>query len=394
MRAVFSRIGCKISCDANIVNGVLICAALIGRRVFILAVAVVASIAIVRRLRHRDVAPVLEPAICVPAAFTVAPSPDAEFMPPRHYDSPPLADVSAVHNALKHAIVGQRDAIEALMVALITGGHVLLEGPPGLAKTLACRTLAGSIDASFSRIQCTADLSPAEIVGVEIFDQRDLCFKTRLGPLFANVVLVDEINRAPAQTQAALLEALEERQVTLGMDTHRLPEPFFVLGTMNDIEADGTYSLPAAQLDRFLLKVLLDFPTRREELDILDRFGGKLFPSVKPAVSIEAVCDWREAAHLTYCAPRIKEYIVSLVRATREGAGLEHGAGPRAALAVLRSARAKAMIAGRPYVLPVDAQNIACAALRHRVAFANAFLLDRDERERRLGAIVDAVPLP
>ena len=395
MRAAFSHIGSKIWCEGNFLTGSLICAALIGRRVFILAVAVLAAVTIVKRLRYRHEALVDESVVCVPA--TIAASSDAEFKPPRDYRAAAIADVSALHNALRRAIVGQGNAIEALMVALIAGGHVLLEGPPGLAKTLACRTLAGSIDATFSRIQCTADLLPAEIVGSEIFDQRDLSFKTRLGPLFANVVLVDEINRAPAQTQAALLEALEERQVSLGGAAHRLPEPFLVLGTMNEIEADGIYSLPAAQVDRFLLKVLLHFPSRCEELEILDRFGGGLAPCVKPAVSIETVSGWRGTARTIYCAPRLMEYMVALVRATRHRAlegGLEYGAGPRAALAILAGARAKAMIAGRVYVLPKDVQSIACAALRHRVAFADTFLLDREERERRLSDVVDGVPLP
>jgi len=396
MRAAFSRIGSKISCDANTVTGALICAALIGRRVFMLAAAIVAAIAIVNRMRQRD-PPEEEPALDAPGVIRIAPSRESLFHPPRGYAAIATADVSALHDALRQAIVGQRDAIEALMLALVADGHVLFEGAPGLAKTLACRTLAGSIAATFSRIQCTADLSPADVVGCEIFDQRDREFRTRLGPLFANVVLVDEINRASARTQAALLEGLEEGRVTLGAHTYDLPVPFLVLGTMNEAEADGIYSLPAAQLDRFLLKVTLDFPTPREELEMLERFGGKFVPTVKPVVSLEMVCEWRNSACVIYCAPALKEYIVALVRATRNGppeAELQHGAGPRAALALLRSARAKALIAGRSYVLPADVRGIACAALGHRVAFVNSFLLDREERERRLRTIVDRVRLP
>ncbi len=397
MRAAFSRIGSRISCDANAVTGALICAALIGRRFFLFAAAIVAAIAIVNRMRHRDPVPEEEPALNVPGGVRIAPSRESLFHPPRDYAAIATADVTALHDALRQAIVGQHDAIEALMLALVADGHVLLEGAPGLAKTLACRTLAGSIAGTFSRIQCTADLSPADVVGCEIFDQRDREFRTRLGPLFANVVLVDEINRAPARTQAALLEALEEGRVTLGADTHRLPEPFLVLGTMNEAEADGVYSLPAAQLDRFLLKVTLDFPTSRDELEILERYGGEFVPTAKAAVSLEMVCEWRESANAIYCAPALKEYIVALVRATRNGAPeaeLQHGAGPRAALAMLRGARAKALIAGRSYVLPADVRGIACAALGHRVAFVNSFLLDRGERERRLRAIVNGVRLP
>ncbi len=397
MRAAFSRIGSKISCDANTATGALICAALIGRRVFIFAAIIAAAIAIAKRLRQRDPVSAEEPAPDGPPVVRIAPSPESFFHPPRDYAKLAAADVSPLHDALRETIVGQRDAVEALMLALVADGHVLLEGAPGLAKTLACRTLAGSIAATFSRIQCTADLSPADVVGCEVFDQRDREFRTRLGPLFANVVLADEINRAPARTQAALLQALEERSVTLGSVTHGLPDPFLVLGTMNEAEADGVYSLPAAQLDRFLLKVALHFPTPRDELAILDRFGGKSVSTVDPVVSMETVRGWRESANAIYCAPALKEYIVGLVRATRDGAleaGLQHGAGPRAALAMLRGARAKALIAGRPYALPGDVRGIACAALRHRVAFENAFLLDREERERRLCAIVDGVRLP
>jgi len=209
-------------------------------------------------------------------------------------------------------------------------------------------------------------------------------------------VLIDEINRAPARTQAALLEALEEGQVTLGGVTSLLPDPFLVLGTMNEAEADGIYALPAAQRDRFLLKALVEFPAPREELEILDRCGGQSISQETP-ISIAAVRGWRTAAPMIYIAPRIKQYVVDLVRATRDTAvhrDIERGAGPRGTLAIVRAARAKAMLAGRPYVVPSDVRNVARSALRHRVEFANAFLLEREECERRLAGIVESVSPP
>jgi MoxR-like ATPase len=396
MRAAFSRIGWKISCGANAAGTALICAALIGRRVFVFIAAIVAVTALLKRLRQDE--PVVEEAPPFDAhAVLRVPAPDTTFEAPRGHVAILPASVSELYERLAGVIVGQRDAIETLMLALIAGGHALLEGPPGLAKTLACRTLARRTAASFARISCTADLTPAEITGSEIFDPRDLSFKVRLGPLFANIVLVDEINRAPARTQAALLEALEEGQVTLGGVTSLLPDPFLVLGTMNEAEADGIYTLPAAQRDRFLLKALVDFPAPREELEILDRCSGQSVSNEAPVIPVEAVRSWRAAAPTIYIAPRIKQYIVDLVRATRDKAvhsDIERGAGPRGTLAIVRAARAKAMLAGRPHVVPSDVLSVARAALRHRVVFANAFLLDRAECECRLAAILESVSRP
>jgi MoxR-like ATPase len=395
MRAACSRIGSKISCDANTVTGLLICAALIGRRVFIFAALVLAGAGLAKRFWKQD-API-NPAPAAAPTDLPRPSPEAAFHPPRDYRSIVVPDVSPLHDAMCDAIVGQRAAIETLVLALVAGGHALLEGAPGLAKTLACRTMAAAIDASFSRVQCTADLSPADIVGSEIFDQRDLSFRTRRGPIFANVVLADEINRAPARTQAALLEALEEGQVTIGCGVHPLPDPFFVLATMNEAEADGIYALGAAQADRFLLKEVLYFPDSHQDLQILDRAGYGVTPNRRKVVPIETVRAWRDSAAAIYCAPQLKEYVVALVRATRDKGtefGLEYGAGPRGAIAILRAARAKAMLAGRSYVLPADVRGVASAALRHRISFSRALLLDRNETEDRLKTIIDAVPLP
>jgi len=284
-----------------------------------------------------------------------------------------------------------------LILGIIAGGHILLEGAPGLGKTLACSTMAQAVNASFSRIQCNADLAPADIVGCEIFDQRDLSFKTRLGPVFANVVLVDEINRAPARAQAALLEAMEERSVMIGTESLALPEPFFVLATMNEAETDGIFPLPAAQLDRFLLKIVLDFPTPEEDLAILERCAGRSVVSYESSASPAALRAWQLACRAIYCAPPLRQYIADIVRATRDAAQageLETGAGPRAGLAILRTARARALLDKREYVLPVDLQCVALAALRHRVSFAQSYLLARGEREEKLRAIVDRVPLP
>ncbi|HET9392900.1 MAG TPA: AAA family ATPase [Candidatus Rubrimentiphilum sp.] len=394
MRAVFSRIGFRISSDANAVTGTLICAALIGRRVFLLAVIVLAAVKLASRL-HPGKRAEIEPSSSEeeravrPARRTT----EAAFHPPAGLDCPAMPDVSSLRDALRAVLVGQHAVIEALMISLIAGGHILLEGAPGLAKTLACRTLVESVKGSFARIQCTADLMPADVLGCEIFDPRDLAFRTRLGPLFANVVLLDEINRAPARTQAALFEALHERQVTLGGQTYALPDPFVVLATMNETDPDGIFPLPAAQLDRFLLKVLLDFPDASEELEILERFGSGVTRQPRPVVSIEQVRAWRGVAETIYCAPSIRRYIVDLVCATRNKA-LERGAGPRACLALLRAGRAKAMLAGRNFVVPADIRGIAGAALRHRVVFARGFLLKREENESRLGELVDSAPLP
>lgn len=271
-------------------------------------------------------------------------------------------------DALETTIVGQRAVLEALVLALIADGHLLLEGPPGLAKTLACRALARAVGGSFKRVQFTPDLLPSDIVGTRVFDQKAGDFATSLGPIFANIVLADEINRAPAKVQSALLEAMQERQVTIGLQTHALPDPFVVLATMNPLEHEGTYALPLAQNDRFLMKVLVGYPTPEEEAGIVRRFGGEPpeFPS--NVVSIEDVASWRHAARAIYVEPRAIEYAVRLVGATRAAhAHIEGGASPRATLALVAIARARALLEGRDYVLPDDIRDSALAAMRHRM---------------------------
>ena len=302
---------------------------------------------------------------------------------------------AALVDALRRTIVGQRETVEALVLALIAGGHVLLEGPPGLAKTLACRSLAAALDGEFKRVQFTPDLLPADIVGTRIFDQRDASFATVLGPIFANVVLADEINRAPAKVQSALLEAMQERQVTIGPQTHALPDPFIVLATMNPLDADGTYALPFAQLDRFLLKVRLGYPSHEEELAILDRFAVEQTQPVHGAATLAQVQLWREAARAVHVDEKIKRYIVDIVALTRERHPyIEYGASPRASLALAYTARAKALMCDRDFVLPDDVRAIAPLVLRHRVAFTHKLAVDRADAEEVVGALIGSVKAP
>jgi MoxR-like ATPase len=302
---------------------------------------------------------------------------------------------AALCDALRRTIVGQRETVEALVLALIAGGHVLLEGPPGLAKTLACRSLAAALDGEFKRVQFTPDLLPADIVGTRIFDQREASFATVLGPIFANVVLADEINRAPAKVQSALLEAMQERQVTIGPQTHALPDPFIVLATMNPLDADGTYALPFAQLDRFLLKVRLAYPSHEEELAILDRFAMDRTQPVHGAATLAQVEEWREAARAVHVDEKIKRYIVDIVALTREKHPyVEYGASPRATLALAYTARAKALLSDRDFVLPDDVRAIAPLVLRHRVAFTHKLAVDRADAEEVIGALIGSVKAP
>lgn len=311
---------------------------------------------------------------------------------------PPRALIDALHKT----IVGQNAAVEGLVLGLICGGHVLLEGPPGLAKTLACRALAAALDGEFKRIQFTPDLLPSDIVGTRIFDQHQSNFTTQLGPIFANVILADEINRAPAKVQAALLEAMQEQQVTIGLQTHRLPDPFVVMATMNPLDADGTYALPLAQMDRFLLKIVLDYPNRQEERLILDRFAVEDRELVRGAGSLADVRAWREAARAIHLDEKIKDYVVDLVAATRDpnshglavGGLIDRGASPRATLALANLARAKALIDGRTFVLPDDVRYVAPMALRHRLAFNYRVITESVDPESVVVALIGAVKAP
>jgi MoxR-like ATPase len=300
-----------------------------------------------------------------------------------------------VRTEVARAVVGQQVMVDRLLVGLLSGGHILLEGVPGLAKTLAVKSLAMALDLKFRRIQFTPDLLPADLTGTLIYNPRDGSFSAKKGPVFAHVVLADEINRAPAKVQAALLEAMQERQVTLGDESHTLEEPFIVLATQNPIEQEGTYPLPEAQSDRFMLKVKIGYPTRPEEKEILRRAGLTELPTLSPQVSRADVLEARDAMASVYVDDKIQEYVLDLVTATRRpkdfGLSLDglisHGGSPRATLFLVRGAQALAILEGRTYVLPQDVKGIAPDVLRHRIHVsyeAEAEGVDGEEVARRI----------
>ena len=325
-------------------------------------------------------------------------------------EMPSMRQPATLVAALSETIVGQRHVVEALLLALLSNGHVLLEGPPGLAKTLACRAMAAALDGTFKRIQFTPDLLPSDIVGTRIFDQRESAFSTVFGPIFANVVLADEINRAPAKVQSALLEAMQERQVTIGPQTHPLPDPFVVMATMNPLDAEGTYALPVAQMDRFLMKVVVGYPTRDEELQILDRFALADTQPLHGVATLADVAAWRAQAHAVHVDEKLKRYIVELVAVTREGdrvrvtsdSGrtiscgelIDYGASPRATLALANLARARAFLEGRDFALPDDVRAVAADTLRHRIGFNYRLATEGVAVDRAIDALVSAVPAP
>jgi MoxR-like ATPase len=300
-------------------------------------------------------------------------------------------------------IVGQRVLVDRLLIGLLTNGHVLLEGVPGLAKTLAVKTLAQAIQASFRRVQFTPDLLPADLIGTLVYNPREGSFTTKRGPIFAQLVLADEINRAPAKVQSALLEAMQEHQVTIGDETHPLPDPFLVLATQNPIEQEGTYPLPEAQVDRFMLKLRVEYPSREEERQILDRMATTAnHRPANPVVTTADIIAARTLVDQVYVDDKVRDYIVSIVFATREpktfsldlGPLVEYGASPRATLCLTLAARAHAFLQGRGYVTPQDVKAIAPDVLRHRVIVsyeAEAEEVDADEVVRR---VLDGVPVP
>jgi len=300
-------------------------------------------------------------------------------------------------------IVGQRALVDRLLIGLLTNGHVLLEGVPGLAKTLAVKTLAQAIQASFRRVQFTPDLLPADLIGTLVYNPREGSFTTKRGPIFAQLVLADEINRAPAKVQSALLEAMQEHQVTIGDETHPLPDPFLVLATQNPIEQEGTYPLPEAQVDRFMLKLRVEYPSREEERQILDRMATTAnHRPASPVVTTADIIAARALVDQVYVDDKVRDYIVSIVFATREpktfsldlGPLVEYGASPRATLCLTLAARAHAFLQGRGYVTPQDVKAIAPDVLRHRVIVsyeAEAEEVDADEVVRR---VLDGVPVP
>ncbi|HWG36000.1 MAG TPA: MoxR family ATPase [Gemmatimonadaceae bacterium] len=311
--------------------------------------------------------------------------------------------VNAVISEVGKRVVGQNYMVERLLVGLLTGGHVLLEGVPGLAKTLTVRTLAETISTSFQRIQFTPDLLPADVIGTQVYDQSTGRFSVKQGPIFANIVLADEINRAPAKVQAALLEAMQEKQVTIGGTTYILQEPFLVLATQNPIEQEGTYPLPEAQIDRFMLKLYVGYPTRDEEKEVLRRMAGKDEIPVRHVATPEAVLAARKRIGDLYMDDRIVDYIVDIVEATRNPKGanlpdlaplIEFGASPRATLALAQGSRAIAFLRDRAYVTPDDVKAIAPDVLRHRVLITYEAEAEDVTSDNVVSRILDTIPTP
>ena len=300
-------------------------------------------------------------------------------------------------------VVGQEVMVERLLIGLLTGGHVLLEGVPGLAKTLAVKTVAECLKISFSRIQFTPDLLPADVIGTMVFDQRSQEFYPKKGPLFANLVLADEINRAPAKVQSALLEAMQEKQVTIGDQTFKLEEPFLVLATQNPIEQEGTYPLPEAQVDRFMLKLKIGYPSRAEERQILDLMAvTNQVPQTNPVVDAKQVLNARQVINDIYIDDKVKDYIVDLVCATREPETykiavkdfIQLGASPRATISLTLAAKAYAFLKGRGYVTPQDVKSIGMDVLRHRVAITYEAEAENKTSETVIQKIFDELPVP
>ena len=303
---------------------------------------------------------------------------------------------------VKRVIVGQDTLLERMVVALVARGHLLVEGVPGLAKTLAVKTFASALGVEFQRIQFTPDLVPADIVGTRIYNQKIGGFEVSLGPIFANLILADEINRAPAKVQSALLEAMQERQVTIGRETHMLPDPFLVMATQNPIESDGTYPLPEAQVDRFMLKVLVDYPTPTEEFVIVERMIAGL-EDVHEVMDVQQLRSLQKAVTTVFVDPRLIEYAVRVATCTRELAAVglpdlaryvTYGVSPRASIYMVMAAQALALVRGRPYVLPEDVRSMAPDVLRHRLVLSYEALADDDSADRIVDAILRRVPLP
>jgi MoxR-like ATPase len=300
-------------------------------------------------------------------------------------------------------IVGQHAMVERLLIGLLADGHVLLEGVPGLAKTLAVRTLAATIAGGFHRIQFTPDLLPSDLIGTMVYNQRSGDFTVQKGPIFTNILLADEINRAPAKVQSALLEAMQEKQVTIGGQTFPLPELFLVLATQNPIEHEGTYPLPEAQVDRFMFKLVVTYPERREEREVLDRMTAGPEPTARHVLDPERVLRARQLVQEVYVDGRIKEYVLDLVAATRQPAAaglpdlaplIEYGASPRASIYLIRAAKAHAFLQGRSYVLPEDIKALGLDLLRHRLLLTYRADAEGVGSDALLARIFETVPVP
>jgi MoxR-like ATPase len=330
-------------------------------------------------------------------------APGSEMRASREIVAENSAWIGPLREEMARVIVGQKHLLDRLLIALLTNGHVLLEGVPGLAKTLALKSLASCIAVRFKRLQFTPDMLPADIVGTMIYNPQDGGFRTKHGPIFSNLILADEINRAPAKVQSALLEAMQERQVTIGDETYPLPTPFLVLATQNPLEQEGTYPLPEAQIDRFMMKVIVDYPTRAEERSILDAMATTE-PLIVPrtVVSASQILDARHVVNLLFVDDKVRDYIVDIVLATRPpiAAGLElngyvqNGASPRATIALTLAARAMAFLSGRYFVTPQDVKTVAMDVLRHRVSVTYEAEAENVTSKDVVERILNTLPVP
>jgi len=312
--------------------------------------------------------------------------------------------IEVMRSEISRAIVGQENMVDRLLIGLLSDGHILLEGVPGLAKTLAIKSVSKTMDGQFSRIQFTPDLLPADVVGTLIYSQKTGDFSVKKGPIFANFVLADEINRAPAKVQSALLEAMQEKQVTLGNDTHQLPRPFLVLATQNPVEQEGTYTLPEAQSDRFMLKLVLDYPSLEEEKKIIRlNLGNDAFPEPKSVVSTETILRARKLVKSVYMDAKIEQYIVDIIFATRypQNYDMPHlqplirfGGSPRASIALAKAAKAYAFIQHRGYVIPEDVREICFDVLRHRIGITYEAEAEEIYQEQIITEILNKVEIP
>jgi MoxR-like ATPase len=309
-----------------------------------------------------------------------------------------------IRDEVQKAIIGQDEVIERLLVALLANGHVLLEGLPGLAKTLLIKSLGSAMGLDFERIQFTPDLLPSDVVGTMVFQPKEGTFRVHRGPVFANLVLADEINRAPAKVQSALLEAMQERQVTIGGETHLLPKPFLVMATQNPLEQEGTYPLPEAQTDRFLFKILVDYPSEREERAMMERWGQlSMQPKLSAVSSGEELLKMRSHVDAVHLSPPLQAYMLALVRATREAAAAEagnggkvlsYGASPRASLALVQASRALAWLHGMDHATPEVVQNVFLDSLRHRVGLTYEAEAEETTTDKILRGVLVRIPVP
>jgi MoxR-like ATPase len=344
-----------------------------------------------------------EQVLNIPEQRMASQAPGSEMRASREMVTETSSWISPLREEMARVIVGQKHLLDRLLIALLTNGHVLLEGVPGLAKTLALKSLANCLSVRFKRLQFTPDMLPADIVGTMIYNPQDGAFRTKHGPIFSNLILADEINRAPAKVQSALLEAMQERQVTIGDETYPLPSPFLVLATQNPLEHEGTYPLPEAQIDRFMMKVIVDYPTRTEERAILDAMATTE-PMVVPrtVVSASQILEARHVVNTLFVDDKVRDYIVDIVLATRPpiAAGLElngyvqNGASPRATIALTLASRAMAFINGRYFVTPQDVKTVAMDVLRHRVIVTYEAEAENVTSRDVVEKILNTLPVP